>query len=326
MDFKNRVIQEGQSLPLVVEPGDEERPPTSELVILISKYQEWLEEKVLQHGGVLLRGFAVQDPKDFELVARALLSNLQPYVEGQSPRTSVGGNIYTSTEYPAQYKITLHSELSYAKEPPRKILFYCHTAATVGGETPIVDCRIAYQMMDPELRTKFELKGINYVKYMHGNALGGNALGMGKSWMDHFETSDKAWIENYLGANDIAFEWGVDGSLRTSAVRPAMRKHPVTGETVWYNQANLWHISNFEARHRKQLMKRYGEAKLPTHAYFGDGTPITDEELDRVRAVLWAAAVIFPWQDGDVLVLDNILAAHGRMPFEGPRRILVAMG
>jgi alpha-ketoglutarate-dependent taurine dioxygenase len=31
------------------------------------------------------------------------------------------------------------------------------------------------------------------------------------------------------------------------------------------------------------------------------------------------------WEAGDLLMLDNLLAAHGRRPFSGERRIAVAM-
>jgi alpha-ketoglutarate-dependent taurine dioxygenase len=36
--------------------------------------------------------------------------------------------------------------------------------------------------------------------------------------------------------------------------------------------------------------------------------------------------VRFQWQKGDMVTLDNMLVAHARDPFVGPRRILVALG
>ena len=44
------------------------------------------------------------------------------------------------------------------------------------------------------------------------------------------------------------------------------------------------------------------------------------------RLALRAETVTFPWRRGDVLLLDNMLTAHGRRPFTGDRRVLVAMG
>lgn len=320
MNICTRPIQEGSSLPLVVEPKVGASTSVDGLIELIEARRDWLDAQLAHHGGVLFRGFEVKVAEEFQRVALAVTPELKPYVEGQSPRQKVNGNVYTSTEYPPQYPITMHSELSYAKTPPNRILFYCNVQPQVGGETPIADCRRIYREMDADLRSKFESKGVLYVKNMHGDP-----QGLGKSWMEHFETSDRSIVEGYMRANEIDFEWAADNTLRTKALRPAVRQHAVTGETVWYNQANLWHVSNFEPRRREQLMRLCGEANLPTHAYFGDGSPISDAELDQVRGVMNRVSVVFPWQQGDVLVLDNILSAHGRRPYQGPRKILVAM-
>lgn len=154
----------------------------------------------------------------------------------------------------------------------------------------------------------------------------GEERGLGKSRSQHFETDDRMIVEEYLIENDIDFEWTPEHTLRTSSTRPATMTHPVTGEKLWFNQANLWHVTNVDERYRTHLLQRCGEDNLPTHAYYGDGLPIAAEELERVHNVLWDHAVDFPWQQGDVLILDNYLVAHGRMPFKPPRKILVAMG
>jgi alpha-ketoglutarate-dependent taurine dioxygenase len=36
--------------------------------------------------------------------------------------------------------------------------------------------------------------------------------------------------------------------------------------------------------------------------------------------------VSFPWQEHDVLMLNNMLVAHSRNPFVGERKIVVALG
>jgi hypothetical protein len=32
-----------------------------------------------------------------------------------------------------------------------------------------------------------------------------------------------------------------------------------------------------------------------------------------------------PWQEGDIMMLDNMLVAHGREPYAPPRQIVVGM-
>lgn len=308
-------------LPLIVEPHEVGTTSSEGLADFISDNLDWLNDMLHHHGGVLFRGFSLHEVEEFQQVSRAAVPQLQPYVEGQSPRTKVADNVYTSTEFPPQYRITLHNELSYTKSPPTRIVFHCHVQPNDRGETPIVDCRKVYQLVDARIRDQFERLGVKYVKNMHGDA-----RGLGKSWMDHFETSDRLQVEAYLHENDIEFAWLDNGTLRTWAIRPGVQRHPVTGEMHWFNQANLWHVTNLDERHRKPLLERCGIDNLPTHAYYGDGSPIDTQDLDHVRQVLWDESVFFPWLQGDVLVLDNHLVAHGRNAYTGPRKILVAMG
>jgi alpha-ketoglutarate-dependent taurine dioxygenase len=76
---------------------------------------------------------------------------------------------------------------------------------------------------------------------------------------------------------------------------------------------------------REFLLEELGEAGLPRNAYYGDGSPIEDEVLDEIREVYRRSTVIFSWQEGDVLMLDNMLIAHGRQPYTGSRKVVVGM-
>jgi hypothetical protein len=149
--------------------------------------------------------------------------------------------------------------------------------------------------------------------------------GLDLSWQNVFQTDDRAKVEAYCRTAEIEFEWKNENELRTWQVCQAVAKHPHTGEMVWFNQAHLFHVSSLTSEIRDSLFASV-DGEPPRNAYYGDGSPIEDEALEEIRAAYARAAVIFPWQGRDVLVLDNMLAAHGRMPYRGPRQIVVGMG
>jgi hypothetical protein len=76
---------------------------------------------------------------------------------------------------------------------------------------------------------------------------------------------------------------------------------------------------------RAKAVKAYFGDELPRHARFGDGSEISSEELDRVCDAFRQSMLMFRWQLGDVLLLDNMQYAHGRRPFEGSRRVLASL-
>ncbi|PIA70927.1 hypothetical protein CDO35_06710 [Pseudomonas sediminis] len=268
-------------------------------------------------GGVLLRNFKVPTPLDFKRFAASFGMPLGTYEFGSTPRSKVFAGVYSSTEYPAHQSIPLHNEQSYTRQWPSRIWFHCMTPSQTGGETPIADSRQVYQAIDPAIREEFIAKGLLYVRNYS------SALDL--PWQQVFNTDDRVKVEQYCQSQGIDWNWSEDGDLSTRQLCQAAVRHPVSQEWVWFNQAHLFHISAMEQNLRQTLIDAVGEEQLPRNVYFGDGTPIPDATLDAIRAVYAETCVAFPWQAGDVLMLDNLLVAHGRNPFSGDRKVIVAM-
>lgn len=279
--------------------------------------QELIDGWVVEHGGVLFRGFGVDQPADFQAAIEVLCGGALDYTERSSPRSHVEGKVYTSTDHPATQPIYLHNEQSYNLRFPRNIAFYCHVPADGGGATPVADCRKVYRRLDPEVRERLEEGGYLYIRNFHPN--------YGLSWQEAFQTDDKAAVERYCADNLIECQWRPDGCLRTAQKRRVAARHPVSGEATWFNHLTFFHVSTLEPAVRDFMLAAFGEDALPNNTYHGDGSPIGSQVLDELRRLYAEETVSFPWRRGDVMLLDNILTAHGRTPFSGPREILTAM-
>jgi alpha-ketoglutarate-dependent taurine dioxygenase len=282
--------------------------------------RDWVERAVVAHGALLFRNFHVRNARQFSDLAEALMPERMNYVEGSSPRLALGDSVYTSTEYPSTYHIPQHNELSYARTWPGTLMFFCDQAPLHGGETPLADGRRVLERMDPDVVERFRRHGVRYTRNLH------DGEGPGLSWRTVFETDDREAVEAHCFHADIEFRWRHDGGLWTSQVRPAVVRHPATGEEVWFSQADHWHPAALGAELSTDVSALFDDHDLPTNASYGDGAPITVRDLAEVQATLRAASVRFSWRAGDVLVVDNTLVSHGRMPFTGDRRVLVAMG
>ena len=300
-------------LPLLAEPA----APGVALAPWAAANRKSIEQKLERHGGILFRGFNLQGAEDLDTFIRAVSGESLEYRERSSPRTAVKGNIYTSTDYPANQPIFLHNENSYQQEWPLKIFFFCRQAPGAGGETPIADCRKVMARIAPEIRDRFASRQWMYVRNFGD--------GFGLAWQTVFQTTDKEAIERHCADKGIATEWKAGNRLRTRAVRRALARHPRTGELVWFNHATFFHVSTLEPAVRQALLAEFGESELPANTYYGDGASIEPEVMDHLREAYRSETVSFPWQQGDLLMLDNMLVAHGRSPYSGSRQILVGM-
>lgn len=309
---KAELLEPGKSLPLLIEPTID----GVDLVGWMALNREFIETNLLKHGALLFRGFQMSVGK-FEQCITTCGGTPLEYEDPTSPRSKVSGNIYTSTDYPPEHNIFMHNEKSYSHTWPAKLFFYCVTPSHTGGETPVGDVRKVLERIDPEIRERFREKKVMYVRNF------GDELGL--SWQSVFNTADKQTVEEICRATGVEVEWKEGNRLRTRQVRVAVARHPRTGETVWFNHAAFFHISTMEQSIQEVLLSEFGEADLPYNTFYGDGSPIEPATLDQIRLAYKTESVYFTWQERDVLMLDNMLAAHGRAAFSGPRKILVGM-
>jgi amino acid adenylation domain-containing protein len=306
-------LSSNQLLPLIISPAIANLNPCE--WALYNK--QTLEAKLRRHGAILFRGFQIETASDFHDFVKTFSSELMMYDEPTTPRSLVGENVYTSTDYPADQIIPPHNERSYSITVPQKLYFWCDTPAPVGGLTPLCDSRKVWQRIDQSVREEFIRKG-----WMFGRNFSDE---VGLRWQNIFQSSDPKVVEEYCRRASIEWEWKPGGRLTTRQVRAPIAKHPVTGETVWFNHVVFFHISTLESRLREILLSNYGEENLPNNTYYGDGSPIAESVIRHLRDAYDQETVSFAWQKGDLIILDNFLTSHGRTSYSGHRKILFAM-
>jgi alpha-ketoglutarate-dependent taurine dioxygenase len=304
-------LSEAATLPLVIEPALE----AVDLVEWAGLNHSFIDEKLHRHGAVLFRGFAIDSVSRFESLALKICDDIY---DENGEHVMVSANVAVPVFYPADKQLLWHNENSFNHLWPTRIIFCCVEPPPVGGETPIVDSRKVFERLPAEIRDAFVAKGVMYQRN-YGD-------GLGLDWKTVFKTSDRAEVEELCRQNRMEAHWKPGDRLRTRCIRPAVIHHPVTGDVSWFNQGQHWHVSCLDPETCQSLRGLFADEDLPRHLYYGDGSPIPDGHMAAILDVYRELEVSSPWQKGDVMVVDNILAAHGRNSFEGPRKILVAMG
>ena len=315
-------------LPVLADTSDADGSSATAAASWAATNRATIEASLNAEGAVLIRGFDVTSPEDFRAVCVAIRPDLAVYRGGDSPRVSVADQVYTSSEYPAHVEVLLHNELSYAGWSPDRIFFCCIVPSTTGGETQLADGRQIYSRLDREVLDRFEAHGVSYLQHLWD---ADGAGGIGKSWQATFETIERDVAETYLRDASMDFKWTHIG-LRTSATHPAVVKHPVNGDLCWHNQADQWHrdlesVKVETGATDDSLLdpNTSGAETLGNHVTFGDGGEIDVADLLHIRQVSQDCEVLFRWEVGDVLAVDNVSTMHGRKPFTGSRQVLAAM-
>jgi alpha-ketoglutarate-dependent taurine dioxygenase len=298
-------------MPIVVTPAVD----NVDLAAWCAGHGDELNEYFDAYGAILFRGFPLDGPPDFEAVASRIAGDLFADYGDLPPEP--GARIYGTTPYPEDKMILFHNESSHFTSWPLRQFFFCVIPPVDRGETPILDCREVYERLEPEIRDEFEQKGLMYVRNF--------AEGIDVPWEDFFHTDDRGAVEKVCAEAGMSCEWTETG-LRLRQPALAVRTHPRTGEKLFFNQVQLHHVSCLDEETLTALRQLFADADLPRNVYFGDGSPIPDEVIDRISALYEELCVEFTWEQGDLVAVDNMIVSHARRPYSGPRRLLVAMG
>lgn len=331
-------------LPAVVTPdriGD-----VASLASWLNTQSKWQANMLSKHGGLLFRGFGVRTPKDFEMLARAIDPELKNKYLGTSPRDALTDYVFSASELPGYYPIPQHCEMTFTANPPRRIFFWCGTQPkSPGGETPLVDFAQVWKDLAPSVRERFEKGGIRIVRNYSGPGSTSKDFFQLKRWDQMFRTADKAQVEEMARAEGFEPQWHENDRLTLISRHSPMRLHPETGEPVWFNHAQVFHLSTAPAeflrifRFRPSLRSlglwlfssalvswkrlRLSPDEQAMHTTYADGSEIPRADMNQVRDAIWNNLVVYAWKQGDVVALDNNRIGHGRLPYSGPRMVAV---
>src|ERR1044072_9447720 len=104
--IKTGLLDPERSLPFLIQSDSTDGPPENGLLMSWYKDNEpYVDQKLLEHGAILFRGFGVNTPASFARLTRSVVPGLLDCLDDNGPRTKITSGIYTSTEYPPEYQL-----------------------------------------------------------------------------------------------------------------------------------------------------------------------------------------------------------------------------
>lgn len=284
----------------------------------VAEHRDVLLQQITQHGAILLRGFPWATAVDFDRVIASLEIANFPYKKSLSNavRVNFTDRVFSANEAPATVRIYLHHEMAQTPRYPAWIFFFCEVAAEEGGATPICRSDVLYDRAVaecPEFIEALQRRGLKYSNVMP--ATDDATSGMGRSWQSTLGVSSKQEAEDRLSELGYTFEWLVDDCLRaTTPALPGVRQIS-PGRKTLFNQLIAAYSGWRDARNDPSNAIRHG-----------DDSKLDAESVKRLIELADELSFDVEWQVGDVALIDNTIAMHGRRPFVGKRKVLASLG
>ena len=313
---ENQHTYDGQPFPLVLACRSADASRAAVLSWAAARRGE-LDEQLTAQGAILFRGFPIHTAEDFDAFVTSF--GYRNFAYDQSLSNAVRVNrterVFTANEAPADVTIYLHHEMAQTPIYPARLFFFCEQPAAAGGATPICrsDVLLARLMkQSPQFVRDCQSKGLKYTNVMPPES--DLASGMGRSWQSTLSANSREQAEFRLRRLGYTWRWLDEGSLQaTTPVLPAVRDLP-GGRQSFFNQ--------LIAASRGWKDRRNDPSKSIT---YGDGTPLDREGVLLAARLAEEVAFDIPWRQGDVALVDNFVAMHGRQTFTGTRKVLASL-
>lgn len=330
--------------------------------------QQILDAKLHTEGVLLFRGFFGMNntvgshlerlgPLVLDTLVRAAgVTQMQIYSGGAALRKKIADHaaVFNASSELPEIHLEPHQEMSYQANFPTKFFLYCEKAAAVGGESGVTDMRKVTRQLQaeaPAMLAKLRDVGIRYVFTMSAKSSGYYC------WRTQVAPT-KEEVETILRENrGCTWVWGEGDRLTYWYRLPAFVRHPKTDEEVLFNQFVVLHESYFwnhpdweqpplpnGVNTEEQLMDGFqptynfgwrrkssppDEKLAPFTSYYGNGDPISLEDLAVYRRVVWENTRLLQLQRGEMLALDNLYCAHSRLGWDAEkfdRKLYVSLG
>lgn len=321
----------GKDFPLFVQPRDALLQNDSAAASdWFHVHRAELEELLTEAAALVFRGFAIGTTEQFMAWMSGYEAPRYGYTGGSSPRRQLAARVYESTHAAPEDRIHMHQEMSYLPVWPTRVAFWCNVPAVSGGETFVADMRRVTADLPPQLMAEVERRGIVYNRnFRHRDVSTGiDYLDLiHRPWQEAFKTEDIDKAIADMRAMGFEADRLDDGSLQTAYRNRGLVNHPVTGELLWFNQLATNSMGKEAIGHRLPVYEGYyGETRpRPYLVTYADDTRIPADHVSALFAALDKHVVAFPWSRGDLLLLDNHFAAHGRNSYTGYRDIQVSL-
>ncbi|MEY9860745.1 alpha-ketoglutarate-dependent taurine dioxygenase [Catenulispora sp. GAS73] len=275
-----------------------------------------IHDNILLHGAVLIHGICMHTPADVAEARQALAIEAFTPTEAFVRRNDFGDGVVSPIQWPDERLLCHFQEGSFSMDSPSFVLAACVKPPSSGGEAHLADTRLIPEHLPVELVDKARKHGWTMTRVFH--------MGFGITWQEAFSVTSRAELEDLLAREGIDHQWRSD-SLHTVRSLPALVDHPVTGKECWFNDLAFLNAASMTPHERTVLTAAFGD-DLPMDTAFGDGTPLSAEDVSTIQRAYEQVTSSISWQPGDVLVVDNIMTSLGRAPFDGTPEFLIALG